>query len=143
MLSFLCSSERVQFNMLCEQSLNNVWRKKAFAALMARYPSVGGASSSSRAAAAVVANVPPALASLNLSKCLDVFRERIDHSVNNGVPKHVRFAQKLDGAVALVRQQEPGLITDPKEQVTFHLLNDGLLRLLLHSTVLVLRFASV
>ncbi len=34
-------AERVQFNMLCEQNVRNVWRKNAFRLLVARCTDVG------------------------------------------------------------------------------------------------------
>ena len=68
-------SEKVQFNLLCEQSVNNVWRKAAYRHLMKCRAEVGTQGCD------------------NFAKdCIDVFRERIDFNVENSIPSAEGFA---------------------------------------------------
>ena len=71
-------SEKVQFAMLCEQNLTNIWRKKAFALLLREHANVG-------------TSVAPDL----VPKAIDTFRERLDYSVRNCVPKTSTLSDRL------------------------------------------------
>ena len=59
-------SEKLQFNLLCDQSTANVWRKRAYRNLLANADVIG----------------TPDCLSYNY-ECMDVFRERIDFAVEN------------------------------------------------------------
>merc|ERR1712083_1168759 len=71
--------EKLQFNMLCEQSTRNVWRKITFKLLCDNLDKMGRG------------KVP----NENVQDAIDVFRERIDYTIENIVPKKIRFAEKL------------------------------------------------
>lgn len=62
---------QVQWNLLMEQQACNVWRKNAFWSMKSAHDQFG--KESRRAADRLLA-------------CLDTFRERVDHSVENSVP---------------------------------------------------------
>ncbi len=61
---------QVQWNLLMEQQASNVWRKRAFSAMKSAHDQFGK-------------DVP---GSDKLLGCLDTFRERVDHNVENTVP---------------------------------------------------------
>lgn len=61
---------QVQWNLLMEQQAANVWRKRAFAAMKSASDQFGKDTQSSD----------------RLLGCLDTFRERVDHNVENTVP---------------------------------------------------------
>ena len=65
-------SETVQFNMLCEQAISNVFRKNAFNTIQANYKNFGTKGVPQQAILA-----------------LDLFRERLDFSVENAIPTHI------------------------------------------------------
>lgn len=65
-------SETVQFNMLCEQAIFNVFRKNAFLTMQSNYKNYGTKGISQQAILA-----------------LDLFRERLDFSVENAIPVHI------------------------------------------------------
>lgn len=67
-------SETVQFNMLCEQAIFNVFRKNAFNTIQAQYKNYGTKGVAQQAILA-----------------LDLFRERLDFSVENAIPIHILF----------------------------------------------------
>ena len=101
-------SEKVQFNMLCEQQLNNLWVKQAFGHLTSHHSYVG------------MTPLPPpppgfmpSEEELKLqqeaeemlkqeqefvNKCVDLFRVRLDWSVENAIPNLEGFASKLRSA---------------------------------------------
>ena len=101
-------SEKVQFQMLSEQSIENVWRKQAFNALMADWKTVGSEKMS-----------------LMTGKSVDVFRDRVDYAVENagagaealphqaadddqraqGVPRSTRGPGRSQSRAGLGRQQ--------------------------------------
>eukprot|EP00596_Hydrurales_sp_CCMP1899_P001292 CAMPEP_0119049082 /NCGR_PEP_ID=MMETSP1177-20130426/62699_1 /TAXON_ID=2985 /ORGANISM="Ochromonas sp, Strain CCMP1899" /LENGTH=114 /DNA_ID=CAMNT_0007025859 /DNA_START=44 /DNA_END=384 /DNA_ORIENTATION=- len=68
----------IQFSLLCEQSVTNIWRKRAFATLLNDYNSVDKA------------NCPP-----ELETSLQVFRERIDFEIENSVPLSKPYSEKI------------------------------------------------
>ena len=73
----------VQYNLLCEQSVGNIWRKRCFATLLADYrnvDSVGGCSP-------------------QLDRSLQVFRERIDFEIENSIPKNIKYSEKINSAI--------------------------------------------
>jgi hypothetical protein len=78
-----CTTEKVQATLLLEQSLGNVWRKRAFAGL----PQGAGAD-------------------------VDVFRERIDYSVDNSIPKPKSFTGRLEQMV----RENSRLLTDAQDR---------------------------
>ena len=63
-------SPQVQWNLLMEQQASNVWRKRAFSAMKSAHEQFG----------------KDAHGSDKLLGCLDTFRERVDHNVENTVP---------------------------------------------------------
>lgn len=65
-------SETVQFNMLCEQAIYNVFRKNAYKTIQSSYKNYGTKGLSEQAILA-----------------LDLFRERLDFSVENAIPTHI------------------------------------------------------
>ena len=71
-------SEKTQFDLLCEQSVCNVWRKVAWAELREKFDQVGGKNSNEF-----------------LQSCIDVYRDRVDYSVENSIPVAKAFSVKL------------------------------------------------
>lgn len=69
----------VQYNLLCEQNVNNIWRKRCFALTMKNYKLVDNFNS-----------CPP-----EVNRSLQVFRERIDFVIENSVPKSTRYSEKI------------------------------------------------
>lgn len=61
---------QIQWNLLMEQQAANVWRKQAFGALKSAHDQYG----------------KDGVGSDRLLSCLDTFRERVDHNVENTVP---------------------------------------------------------
>ena len=76
-------SEKMQWNLLCEQSVSNVWRKRAYRTLIGHYASVGTQS-----------------APAELGTSIELFRERVDFTVENTVPKPTSFTDKLAALVS-------------------------------------------
>lgn len=76
-------SEKVQFNLLCEQNVCNVWRKRAFQSMVHSRSSVGKPATDIRRLA--VENGGNGNNSVaveeQLALCMDAFRERIDFEV--------------------------------------------------------------
>jgi hypothetical protein len=72
-------SEKVQFNLLSEQSVSNVWRKRAYGALVTSIGATEGKT----------------VVSADIAKCVNVFRDRLDYTVENTVPVAVPFREKL------------------------------------------------
>jgi hypothetical protein len=75
--------DSIQFNLLCEQSVSNVWRKKAFSNLKADY----------RMVEATSGNLG------QLERALQIFRERLDHEIENSVPKTISYSEKIQRAI--------------------------------------------
>merc|ERR1712130_829731 len=75
-------SEKVQFDMLCEQNVRNVWRKKGFNKLLKESHTIGEQ------------------ADPNIHKVLDIFSERIDYSVDNAIPVKIPFTKKIDKLIS-------------------------------------------
>jgi hypothetical protein len=90
-----CKTEKIQFNMLCEQNMVNIWRKRAFADLMTNHLYIGTTKCAEKTA-----------------KCIDVFRERLDWGVESTVPKTQNFAAKLGDLCRL----NSFLLDDPADQ---------------------------
>ena len=68
----------IQFSLLCEQSVGNIWRKRAFSTLRLDYRSVD------------TVNCSP-----ELDRSLQVFRERIDFEIENSVPLTTLYSEKI------------------------------------------------
>ena len=68
----------IQFSLLCEQSVENIWRKRAFSTLRSDYRSVDATSCSPE-----------------LERSLQVFRERIDFEIENSVPLTTPYSEKI------------------------------------------------
>jgi hypothetical protein len=68
----------IQFNLLCEQSVTNVWRKRSFLALTDGHRLLDSDSCSKL-----------------LNQSLQVFRERIDFEIENSVPITERYSEKI------------------------------------------------
>ncbi len=68
----------IQFDLLCEQNVCNVWRKRAFASLCREYTAMDSTNISSQ-----------------LIASLQVFRERVDFVIENSVPETLKYSQKI------------------------------------------------
>ena len=73
----------IQFSLLCEQSVRNIWRKRAFSTLRSDYRSVD------------TANCSP-----ELERSLQVFRERIDFEIENSVPLTIPYSEKIASLIS-------------------------------------------
>lgn len=71
--------ESIQFNMLCEQNIYNVFRQNAFNVLMTNINEF------------LTKTTTPTTS----GQALNVFLEGIDYSVENAVPQKIRFLSKL------------------------------------------------
>lgn len=69
----------VQFNLLCEQSVGNIWRKRTFRSLLTNYRFIDQ-----------IDHCPP-----EVNRALQVFRERIDFEIENSIPKSLRYSEKI------------------------------------------------
>ena len=69
----------VQFNLLCEQSVGNIWRKRTFRTLLTNYRFIDE-----------VTHSP-----IEVTRALQVFRERIDFEIENSIPKSLRYSEKI------------------------------------------------
>ena len=76
----------IQFDLLCEQNVTNVWRKRAFNMLKKDYR---------------IVDAPVEKPELMTS--LQVFRERIDFVVENSVPQSTRYSDKVAAAIGAQR----------------------------------------
>lgn len=74
-------TEEVQHSLLCEQSCANVWRKKAFRQLVETH--------------SLEASRKKLFSSEDTRACMAVFRDRIDHSVQNELPAPEATADKV------------------------------------------------
>ena len=68
----------IQFNLLCEQSVGNVWRKRCFASICGGHRELDSD------------HCPD-----QLNNNLQVFRERIDFEIENSVPETLRYSEKI------------------------------------------------
>jgi hypothetical protein len=68
----------IQYNLLCEQNVMNIWRKRCFAVLRSDYRTVD------------LEKVPP-----EVIRSLQVFRERVDFEIENSVPTTIRYSEKI------------------------------------------------
>ncbi|RYG67654.1 DUF3645 domain-containing protein, partial [archaeon] len=71
--------DSIQYNLLCEQSVGNIWRKRCFAALLTDYRSIDS-----------VDKCPPIL-----MRALQIFRERIDFEIENSIPTSIMYSEKI------------------------------------------------
>lgn len=74
----------VQFNLLCEQSVSNIWRKRSFTTLV-----------NFSASPDMKRTVTPP----DVSKALQVFRERMDFSIENSVPVKLKYSEKISNLI--------------------------------------------
>jgi hypothetical protein len=72
----------------------NVWRKRAFQVMQANHTKYGQTTSAG--------------ADTKLLGALDIFRQRVDHSVENTVPTNKKFSEKIKVMVA--KAAETGLL---------------------------------
>ncbi len=83
-ISWLCVNsmrvDGVQFNLLCEQSVGNIWRKTAFASLLAHSNEI---------------QFEETVTAPEVSASLRIFRERVDYSIDNSVPSVTRYSEKI------------------------------------------------
>jgi hypothetical protein len=68
----------IQFNLLCEQNVTNVWRKRCFNNLCGGYSSIDSAKPSKE-----------------LVLALKVFRERIDFDIANTILDTFKYSEKI------------------------------------------------
>ena len=73
----------IQFDLLCEQSVCNVWRKRAFNTLCQSYREVDAS-----------VEKPQVTASLQ------IFRERVDFMIENTVPQNVQYSSKIEQLIS-------------------------------------------
>jgi hypothetical protein len=69
----------IQYNLLCEQSVANIWRKRCFAVLLATFRDLDDTE-----------RCPP-----QTGRALQIFRERIDFELENSIPKSERYSEKI------------------------------------------------
>jgi hypothetical protein len=69
----------VQYNLLCEQSVGNIWRKRCFLTLRSDFRSIDNFD-----------QCPP-----QLNRSLQVFRERIDFEIENSIPQSLKYSEKI------------------------------------------------
>lgn len=69
----------VQYNLLCEQSVANIWRKRCFSVLLNTYRDLDDVERCSPQA----------------GRSLQIFRERIDFEIENSIPKIERYSEKI------------------------------------------------
>ena len=84
-------SEKVQFNLLCEQSIGNVWRKHAYRTLLERRSEVGAAGNSGKGTQG----------GEMVKDCIDIFRQKVHFNVENSVPESQTFSQVIAKEVSL------------------------------------------
>ena len=75
--------DSVQFNLLSEQSVANIWRKRAFANMRSDFRYIDAK------------EIP-----VNLQQSLQLFRERIDFDIENSVPTSQPYSEKIRRAIA-------------------------------------------
>ena len=78
-------SENVQFGLLCQQNLENMWRKVALNSLMQHHQSFFG----------TVTPENQQFFTMHLADCLDALRHRLDYSVPAALPRTVKYSCKL------------------------------------------------
>jgi hypothetical protein len=74
----------IQFDLLCEQNLANVWRKRAFQTLLQGYK-----------------DVDSKLEQKDLILSLQVFRERVDFVIENSVPIDLKYSDKISKMITI------------------------------------------
>eukprot|EP01012_Entosiphon_sulcatum_P062087 TRINITY_DN8821_c0_g1_i1.p1 TRINITY_DN8821_c0_g1~~TRINITY_DN8821_c0_g1_i1.p1 ORF type:complete len:4205 (-),score=604.71 TRINITY_DN8821_c0_g1_i1:28-12642(-) len=89
-------SEKIQFNLLCQQNLTNLWRKKAYSTLLQQ----GQLLSREGTGAGAVGT------------SLDLLRERIDYTVANSLPDPVPYSEKMK----ILAQRHSTFPLQPEEQ---------------------------
>ena len=72
----------IQFNLLCEQSVGNVWRKRAFAGLALDFRMIDSSQCPT-----------------GLNRSLQVFRERVDFEIENSVPSSSAYSAKIGSII--------------------------------------------
>lgn len=71
--------DSVQYNLLCEQSVSNIWRKRCFKVLQEGYRDIDSADRAS----------PQAI------RALKVFRERLVFEIENSIPTSTKYSDKI------------------------------------------------
>ena len=95
-------SENMQFNLLCEQSVGNVWRKVAYQQLL----------DSNEPNYQVLPGQP------TVDEAIDVFRGRIDYAIENTVPTPMPHAMKIK---KLVNDNKKFVTSNDSKQVVQHI----------------------
>jgi hypothetical protein len=104
-------TEKVQFNMLIEQCLENLWRKHALNDLFKKYTHVGiHAGGASRVERNLVL---PAADEAVLGQAIDVFRDRVDYSISNLIDPPKNFLARLQ---TTVREHQAAFIRTSNDQ---------------------------
>ena len=78
----------VQYNLLCEQSVANIWRKRSFNTLKTEYKNIDRTDQQ---------------LSMQLNRALQIFRERIDYDIENSIPQTLRYSEKIEKLIAAHR----------------------------------------
>lgn len=68
----------IQFNLLCEQNVTNIWRKRAFASISTHHLAMDSPTCPGE-----------------VSRGLQLFRERVDFNVENMVPVTSKYSEKI------------------------------------------------
>ena len=72
----------IQFNLLCEQNVSNIWRKRAFVYLSTHH---------------LVMDSPTCPE--EVSRGLQLFRERVDFNIENMVPTSTKYSEKIKAMI--------------------------------------------
>jgi Ca2+-binding EF-hand superfamily protein len=100
-------AERLQFNLLCEQSVQNVWRKRAFWTLLRSFADGQTRVELMDAFAEMMNEDTMGDKPLPLDASVEVFRERVDYTLANAVPDRVPLHEKLG---RMIRTHEQFLV---------------------------------
>ena len=74
--------DSVQYNLSCEQSVANVWRKSAFHRLKESYTQLQDE------------HCPP-----ESNRAVSIFRERVDFTIENSIPTSHRYSVKIEDGI--------------------------------------------
>lgn len=71
--------DSIQYNLLCEQNVSNIWRKRCFSFLLSSFRDIENSERFSAQG----------------SRSMQVFRERIDFEIENSIPKSIKYSEKV------------------------------------------------
>eukprot|EP00808_Paulinella_micropora_P006835 g75373.t1 len=111
-------SEQTQWNMLCLQNVANVYRKNAFKAINAALEKLIGKDT---VGVPVGETKQAGLSALSPEASLEVFEEKIDFSLEKGVPDPVPFEAKLE---QLLKKHQTFILTPEEHQTAEKVLKE-------------------